>query len=166
MSYEIHQSNKRGFNTKESYVVTRGRVSFLRIVGGEHSFDMMTATASEDNPGGFRVCSDRLNLIGAAVQIANELGVEPVFSKDSAGREFINICSISFQDPDKDMAEIERALTRFFEIFDHASAGRQREGDEMQEIYGALASDDSGGDVYLSDGVWLSSNGSLHDRGR
>jgi hypothetical protein len=39
-------------------------------------------------------------------------------------------------------------------------------GSEMRELYDALAPSDGGEDVYLSDGVWLTSDGSLHDRGR
>lgn len=35
---------------------------------------------------------------------------------------------------------------------------------EMQDVYDAVAGDD-GEDAYLGDGVWLSSEGSLHDRG-
>lgn len=170
MSYEIHRSNKRGFHTNESYIVTRGRESFLRIVGGHRTFDMMTATASEDNPGGFRVCADKLSLIAAAVQIAKELGVNPAFSTDSSGREFVNICNITLQEPNKasadEMAEIDSALNRFFQIFDTAKQNAARDNDDMQEIYAVLTPDDSGEDVYLSDGIWLSSDGALHDRGR
>lgn len=54
---------------------------------------------------------------------------------------------------------------RFFEIFDSYRSLGSREGGEMRELYGVLAVDDEGGDVYLSDGVWLTSDGSLHDRG-
>ena len=36
---------------------------------------------------------------------------------------------------------------------------------EMQELYEAIAHDD-GEDVYLCDGVWMSADGSIHDRGR
>ncbi len=37
---------------------------------------------------------------------------------------------------------------------------------DMKEIYSFLSHDDSYDDVYLSDGVWLSSDGKLYDRGR
>ncbi len=36
---------------------------------------------------------------------------------------------------------------------------------EMKDIYDAISNDD-GEDVYLSDGIWLGSNGSTSDRGR
>ena len=38
--------------------------------------------------------------------------------------------------------------------------------DDMRELYDALAIDGNESDVYLSDGVWLSKDGSMHDRGR
>lgn len=36
----------------------------------------------------------------------------------------------------------------------------------MQEVYSALSDNHSKEDVYLSDGVWLSFDGKLHDRNR
>lgn len=35
----------------------------------------------------------------------------------------------------------------------------------MIELYNDLSTGDLGGEVYLSDGVWLGSDGSLFDRG-
>jgi hypothetical protein len=170
MNYEIYPSNKRGFSTKESYIVTRQGESFLRIVGGDQFFEVLTATASEDNRGGFRVCGERASIIGAAVQLSAELGVNPGFSKDSSGREFINICGISLREPckvhDDEWAEIDSALCRFFDIFDDSRQTPGNGRNDLQEIYGDLATDDSGDEVYLVDGVWLSSDGTLHDRGR
>jgi hypothetical protein len=39
------------------------------------------------------------------------------------------------------------------------------DGDTLSSLYTALAVEE-GEDVYLGDGVWLTSNGSLHDWGR
>jgi len=39
------------------------------------------------------------------------------------------------------------------------------DGNDMVDIYNGLSNDD-GEDVYLSDGVWLGSDGSMDDRGR
>ena len=41
-----------------------------------------------------------------------------------------------------------------------------RAGDEMRELYDALSTDNGEGEIYLSDGLWLSNDGSVHDRGR
>lgn len=55
---------------------------------------------------------------------------------------------------------------RFFEIYGSYTDVRSRAGDLIIDLYRDLAIDNMGGDVYLSDGVWLCSDGSLHDRGR
>jgi hypothetical protein len=39
-------------------------------------------------------------------------------------------------------------------------------GNELRELYDAIAPDEAGEDVYLSDGVWLSSEGGIKDLGR
>jgi len=176
VGYEIHKSIKAGFKTKESYLVTRGRTSFLRIIGehliGEHSsYRMMTATADEDC-GDFLVCKDKVRLTSAALQFGTELDTQPSFSKDTSGREFVHICTINIRlggtpkEDEDDLDELYRALSRFFEIYDASDPSKPEQLNELREIYQALAQDDSSGDVYLSDGVWLSSDGLLHDRGR
>jgi len=165
--YEIHNSNKTGIKTKESYVVTRGRTSFLRIIGEDPSYLIMTATASEDN-GEFVVCKDKVRLISAALQLGAELGTGPSLSKDRSRREFALICELNLNSGKtaKDYVELDGALSKFFEFYDTSDPSKSEQVNEMREIYQSFAQDDSGDDVYLSDGVWLSSDGSLHDRGR
>lgn len=164
MEYEIRESRKQGFNSKESYIVTRGRTSFLRVVGEHPSYDLMTATASEDG-NDFIVCNDKVKLLSAALQLASEVGVPPVPRKDRSGREFLYICSIHLVKPDS-LSEVHAALGKFFKFFDAVAPNPGVEQDEMRQLYSDLAVDDSLNDVYLSDGIWLSSDGSLHDRGR
>ena len=36
----------------------------------------------------------------------------------------------------------------------------------MRELYDVLSTGNEGGEIYLSDGIWLSNDGSVHDRGR
>lgn len=66
-------------------------------------------------------------------------------------------------------------MREFFEIFDSLASGTSTPtltprtlpvNSEMREIYDALSVDDSRDDVYLSDGVWLSSDGSTSERGK
>lgn len=164
MEYCVHESYKQGFNTKESYIVTRGRTSFLRVVGEQPNYEMMTATASEDG-NDFVVCQERARLISAALRLASEIGVNPVPRKDRAGREFLGICTVKLESNDS-FAEVDAALVRFFQLYDEVSSPSEAGTDEMREIYNHLAVDDSMNEIYLSDGVWLSSDGALHDRGR
>jgi ribonuclease D len=53
-----------------------------------------------------------------------------------------------------------------FEIFDEHQSPSPRGKGGMCELYDALPTDDDGSDVYLGDGLWLSSDGSCHDWGR
>jgi hypothetical protein len=81
----------------------------------------------------------------------------------------VKICVItreSGQDNEAFDEEKLKLLRRFFEIYDEHQDPSSRGGDEMRELYDAIATDEEGSDVYLSDGVWLSSDGSCHDRGR
>lgn len=166
--FEINKSNKAGINDKESLIVTRGTTSYLRIVGQSPSYRIMTATASEDNRQ-FSVCMDKIRLNAAALQLGSELETQPSFAKDSSGREFVHICTITAKpesDPAENWAQLEKALNRFFELYDSGVPTKPKALNEMREIYRTISSDGSGDDIYLSDGVWLGSDGSLHDRGR
>lgn len=169
MTYiEILKSDKVGLNSRDSYVVVRGKISFLRMLGCVPEWELMTATASEDH-GCIRVCGDQRRLVEAALRLGAELGTKPTVEKDWIEREYVKICSIRFN-PGQDVAnfikELGELLEKFFAYYDEYQDLSICGDDEMQELYDVLAIDDQGGDVYLSDGVWLSSDGSVHDRGR
>lgn len=163
----IEKSNKRGFGGQESYIVTRGRTSYLRIVGNDPSYSLMTATASEDDKS-YYVCSNRIKLISSALQLGASLNIPPSREEDSSGRKFIRICAINFipGKEQEDLDEIREVLEHFFQIYDTCDPSSHDVMSDMQEIYSSLSHGDSNDDVYLSDGVWLSSDGRLHDRGR
>ena len=166
--FAILPSNKSGLDSKESYVVARNRTSFLRVLGDEPKWELMTATASEDH-GRIAVCADQRRVVESALRLGAELDTQPRVEKDRVGREYVKICVItrdSGQD-DKDFDEEKlRLFRRFFEIYDGYKDPVSRGGHEMRDLYDAIATHEEGGDVYLSDGVWLSSDGSCHDRGR
>lgn len=164
---KIEPSNKRGFGDQESWIVTRGRTSYLRIIGEYPSYSVMTATASEDDKS-YIVCSDKIKLTSSALQLGTALNIPPSREADRSGRAFIRICQIAFV-PDRradDLDEIFAFLETFFKIYDSCSPNSSAAMDEMREIYSALSHSSSNEDVYLSDGVWLSSDGRLYDRGR
>lgn len=167
-SIQIVKSEKAGLNSKESYVVARSTTSFLRILGCEPEWELMTATASEDR-GGIRVCSNQLRLVEAALRLGTEIDTRPKVEKDWMEREYVKICVIR-QDPGQDDVtfneELSQLFNKFFEFYENDRDLDTRSDDEMRELHGALAINDQGDDVYLSDGVWLSNDGSLHDSGR
>jgi len=127
---------------------------------------MMTASASEDRSQ-FTVCADKNRLMSAARQFSVEMNQAPTPKRDISGRDYIYIGEIIFGE---NLGEFNKALAdalnRFFEIFDGADKSGSEQSNDMREIYECLAIDDSGEDVYLGDGVWLSSAGTPHDRGR
>lgn len=167
-NFSVLESNKVGLKSKESYVVVRDRTAFLRILGDEPEWCLVTATADEDH-GRVLVCSDQRRLIETALRLGVELNTEPTVKRDWKGREYVKVCVIIRESGESDEAfdnENTRALGRFFEIFDSLPRLSDRTIVERRNFYDELALDDSGEDVYLSDGVWLSRDGSLHDRGR
>lgn len=167
-TYRVLQSSKVGLDSEESYVVVRNGISFLRILGGEPNWIVMTATASEDH-GRIKVCPERPRLVASALRLSVELGGNPGVEKDWAGREYVKICTI-IREPgeseDDFQSQNDALFQRLFEIFDSYSSLYSRGGNEMRELYDTLSVGDDGDEVYLSDGVWLSSDGSLHERGR
>jgi len=127
----------------------------------------MTATASEDDKS-FVVCSDKINLTSSALRLGTALNIPPFRDTDRSGRKFIRMCQITFipDRRDDDLKELFTVLEKFFEIYDSCSPNSRAAIAEMREMYSALSHSSSNEDVYLSDGVWLSSDGRLHDRGR
>lgn len=164
--FEIIVSTKAGLVSEESLLVVRAGTSYLRILGQEPSWTLMTATVSEDN-GTVKVCGDRRRLIETAIRLCQELGLSAHETKDRIGRDYVNICRIVRTCADEDVySELSQTVERFFDLFDGLGGPSSGPADDMVELYEAISSDGNGGDLYLSDGLWLSSDGSLHDRGR
>jgi hypothetical protein len=167
-TFDVLQSSKAGLSSRESYIVTRGRTSFLRILGADPQWDLMTATVSEDQ-GRIKVCSDQLRLVESALRLGAELETSPSVHKDWAGREYAKICAVTQSSNQNDREfnnKLYAVFSRFFEIYDACTDLKSRPKAEMIDLYNDLAADDLGGDIYLSDGLWLSNDGSIHDRGR
>jgi hypothetical protein len=151
-------------------MVVRGGEIFLRLVGGGGSYSLMTATAGEDK-GSLRACANQHALRQAARRTASDFKVEPHEDKDSAGREFVRICGFTIDGPAEEsrqqtLREVYEVCDTLFKNFDHECDEAGGEDSGLKAIYDVLAIDDSGDAVYLSDGVWLGSDGSLSDLGR
>lgn len=167
-SFSILASQKIGLESKESYVVVRRQTAFLRILGEEPKWELMTATADEDH-GRILVCTDRMRLVEAALRLGLELNTRPTVKSDWKSREYVSIAEIILgaSESEEDFhKENDRVFRRFFEIFDSLPNLSERTTAERENLYEELAIGDDGGEVYLSDGVWLSKDGSLNDRGR
>ena len=168
LKIELDHSSKISLNSAESYIVRRGRVVFLRLLGGPLNFELMTATAGEDRKN-LSVCSDQSRLLEAARMTAAEFNFDATEAKDRFGRPFVKFWAFSFETEDtiRDEAQayLEKIALKFFEIFDALHQADAKDSD-LQQLYSDLATDDLGGDVYLSDGIWLSQDGNTHDLGR
>jgi len=158
--FEIIPSSKAGLMSKDSFLVVRGRTSYLRILGEMDRWELMTATASEDD-GRVQVCGDRLRLIGAAMQLSKHLQLSPLDRQDWRGRDYVKVCSFGQGSPNDNLyALIDQTVKKFFEFFDNRTQGHTA---DMIDIYREISTDDDGDDVYLSDGLWLSSEGALKE---
>lgn len=167
-TFSVLESSKVGLESKEKYVVVRNQTAFLRILGAEPEWSLMTATANEDH-GRILVCADQPRLMEAALRLGAELNTGPRVEKDWKRREYVKVCVITRDSGEGEDAfdkENNRALGRFFDIYDSLPRLNDRPIDERQNLYKDLALSDHGEDIYLSDGVWLSNDGLLHDRGR
>lgn len=157
VEFDIKRSNKAYINSSEHYIITQGGVVYLRVVGSEGNYVVMTATAGEDFAGDV-ACPDMVALNEAALRTSKTFGLKSTVKCDYHGREYVEICRCEF------ISDAFRAAERLFELFEECSSDRTT--NELVEVYADLAIDDSGEDVYLSDGMWLSSDGSISDRGR
>ena len=166
--FKLLRSHKFGLDGSENYIVARDDVAYLRIVGGSPFWEVMTATADEDH-GAIRACPYQSRLREAARRLGTELNLEPGERQDWLAREYVVICRLNLSerpnDSLADLAELTELCARFFETYDELQEPAEDARNEMRDLYRALA-DPHDSNVYLSDGVWLSSDGSMHDRGR
>jgi hypothetical protein len=153
--------------SEEQFIVGRGNLSFLRIWGKEPHWEMVTATAGEDD-GTVHVFPDRELLNHIACEFARSINKAPILKKDRFGRSYVKIGALKQQvhEPDDKFNHYLGSLIRqFFDVFDSSLRHVDSVGDEMTKLYHDL-SDDTDADFYLSDGVWLSKEGFVSDRGR
>jgi hypothetical protein len=119
-SFRIVNSNKTGLHSNESYIVMRDETSFLRILGKEPKWEVITATASEDH-GQVQVCKDQRRLMQSALRLCEELKTEPRVGRDRLNREYVSICVITReQEQSEETFDKENLMLfrRFFEIYD------------------------------------------------
>lgn len=162
--FQILKSNKAGLMSEESLLVVRDGTSYLRILGQEPRWELMTATASEDD-GRVAVCSDKRRLIETAIRLCRALGFTSQETRDRLGRDYVKICRIVRERDDEDLrAVLVRTIGNFFDLFDGADEPVSGRAEHMIDLYESISSGLDGEDVYLSDGLWLSSNGLIHER--
>jgi len=116
----------------------------------------MTATASEDT-GEFRAYEDQGSLIGATAQVLGDREMEFVTKNDHAGRPYIET---SVYPDSEDLRHLASTILDRMGFEDISVLAIR----EMKAIYEEFAIDDSGEDTYLSDGMWMTSDGRLIEK--
>ncbi|MDM0002581.1 hypothetical protein QTI24_28535 [Variovorax sp. J22P240] len=155
--FDIRKSDKANFDSKEHFIVVREGVVFLRFAGSEGAYSMMTATADEDS-GRIVAYWNQRELMDAAIKVCEEFGFKHSAEQDSSGRAYVNFGSTC-----EYLSDAYRVAESFFR---HLGPIERRSSGADGNLYDELGLGDSGEDVYLSDGVYLKSDGSLDDRGR
>lgn len=155
--FDIKKSKKAYIESAEHFVVVRDGVVYLRIVGEEGNYKIMTATAGEDYHGA-NFFNNQIALNEAALKISASLNTKSRLKSDYHNREYVEIGSCEY------ISDAYRVAEMLFVKLEENTESRSN--DELQNVYTDLAIDESGADVYLSDGMWLSSDGTLKDLGR
>lgn len=106
-TFDIRKSNKAYFDTPEHFVVVGDRTVYLRIVGQEGAYTVMTATSGED-VGDSTAVGEQYAMNEAAVAASGQLGLEPVFKIDCHNRPYVEICKCDY------LSDAYRAAVFFF----------------------------------------------------
>lgn len=155
--FDIKRSKKAYIESTEHFVVVQNEVVYLRIVGEEGSYKIMTATAGEDYQGS-NFFNNQTALNKAALKVSASLNTRSRVKNDYHNKEYVEICSCEY------ISDAYRAAEMLFAILEESSENCSNH--ELQNLHSELAIDESGVDVYLSDGMWLGSDGKIKDRGR
>ena len=94
-NFDICKSSKAYIEAPEHYIVVHNEVVYLRIVGQEGSYVVMTATSGEDEG---TICAfvDQHALNEAALEVAKQIGCTPESKEDHHNRPYVKICECEF----------------------------------------------------------------------
>ena len=93
--FDIKKSNKAYIDALEHYIVVHDGIVYLRIVGQEGDYSVMTATSGEDE-GGISAYVNQEDLNSIAVVVAESIDCNSTLKYDFHNRPYINICQCEF----------------------------------------------------------------------
>lgn len=166
--FEIREARKAALGN--SHIVIRNKKIYLRIWDNEiedgFPYVLVTATASDDT--GYGLGNFDLSTSCKAAQLATEeFGLEPTHTSDRAGRPYVILCSFRIESISND-EDFLKIISKYFEFFDGLGNDIKSKdtgsSSDLIEIYESLAINN--GPVYLSDGLWLNSDGTMTDEKR
>jgi hypothetical protein len=111
MNFDIRKSSKSYINADEHFIVVRDDVLYLRIVGKEFHYNVLTATASEDS-GNIVVFNDQAYLIEIALRVAEYYDAQPLLKTDHLQRPYVDFGRCDF------LSDGHRAAEKLFEFLD------------------------------------------------
>lgn len=151
----LEPSNKLSQLQTEFRICSKSYVFHRLIrVGSEYRF--MTATASEDT-GGFRAYEDQSSLINATIHALQRFDLDAEMKLDHAGRPYVETMTSSNKEH---LLHVAQTALREIGFEDVAVLAL----DDMIAIYEEFAVGDDGEDVYLSDGMWITSDGRMIEK--
>jgi len=103
--FDIKKSEKNHIESPEHFIVVRDGVVYLRIVGEEGNYSVMTATAGEDYIG-VRSFVDQDALVAAAISVSGVFNGQASVQYDFLNRHYAIICSCEYISDAYRVAEI------------------------------------------------------------
>lgn len=107
-TFDIRRSKKAHIEAPEHFIVVREKTVYLRILGQEGAYIVMTATSGEDS-GHYLAYGDQLALHQAAIVVARHIDAEPIFKADFDNRPYVEVCQCEF------LSDAYRAAALLFE---------------------------------------------------
>lgn len=151
----IQTSNKLSLRQEEFRICSKPYV-FFRLIAGRDGVRLMTATAAEDTAE-YRAYENQASLISATSRAFEDRSLNYETKNDLMGRSYVETSVY----PDKNDL-LHLAATVLDQIgFEDISVLALR---EMKAIYDGFSVDDSGEYTYLSDGIWITSDGRLIEK--
>lgn len=113
--FDIRRSSKSYIDSREHFIVAYQSTVYLRVVGHEGNYRVMTATASEDD-GSFWAFKSQELLNEAARNVSRQLGVDSISKYDFHNRPYVEMCSCQY------LSDVYRASALLFTNLNEAEA--------------------------------------------
>ena len=150
------EPSKKLSSEQEEYRICSKPYIFYRMIVDQNGVRLMTATASEDT-GEYRVYEDQKSLIAATSKIFVDFGMEFTTKEDHAGRPYVETTANSDKEHLHHIATTALDRIGFKDVSVLALQ-------EMKALYDEFSISDSGEDTYLSDGMWITSDGRMVEK--
>lgn len=93
--FDIKKSEKNHIESEDHFIAVLSGVVYLRIIGEEGNYKVMTATAGEDYPG-VSSFGDQGTLIKAALEVASLLKTGSSIKYDFNNRAYALLCTCDY----------------------------------------------------------------------